>query len=345
MNKDKYRNAMEQLRLSEGFNYETAGKMKAELHGGQEAVLIRNQETVLPREQEEVLPRNQKVVLLKKPEVRRYFMRTAFAVAGAVIILTAGVYTVNRSGIFHSQSGITIEEIKLPTSEDGIKARMRPLFVYQGRIYIKYGTAIESSDGYTISETDMLNLRGDYLGTTTGGIDEWSGDKEYATNLISNIGESEVYTVKGYDSKYRLMIYTPYDGGFGCEIYDSFGGLTMNSGEDYFGLLNLKDHVVSYQWENLDSWNNGGAQKTEEQADGALNKFIKELYSSTPVERSIDTLIDETSVDSQKFLYLKTEDNLISAIRLLKDGFVYVDDIGFFRVNQTAFQDFYNSLQ
>jgi hypothetical protein len=313
MSREKYNSAIDQIKISENFHYETARKMKA--------------------------------TLPVKKAATKYIMRTAFALASAAIIITAGVYTVNHSDIGTSRPSITIAEVKLPTANGEIAARMRPLFVYQDKIYIRYSTAIASPDGYTVSEADMLNLRGDYLGTTTGGIDEWSGDDAYVADFSSNIGEAEVYTVKGYDSNYRLMVYTPYEGGFGCEIYDSFGGLTMDRGDDYFGLLGLKDNVVSYQWETMDSWNNGGTQKTEQQADDALNKFIKALYSSTPVERSIDTLIDEASVDGQKFLYLKTEDNLISSIRLLKNGYVYVDDIGFFQVNQAAFNDFYGTLQ
>jgi hypothetical protein len=313
MSREKYINAIDQIKISEDFNYETARKMKA--------------------------------ALPVKKEASRYIMRTAFALASAAVIITAGVYTVNHSGIGTSKPSITIAEVKLPTANGEIAARMRPLFVYQDKIYIRYSTEIASSDGYTVSESDMLKLRGDYLGTTTGGINEWSGDEAYIADFASNIGEAEVYTVKGYDSKYRLMVYTPYEGGFGCEIYDSFGGLTMDSGDDYFGLLGLKGNVVSYQWETMDSWNNGGTQKTEQQADDASSKFIKALYSSKPVERSIDALIDEASADGQKFLYLKTEDNLITSIRLLKDGYVYVDEIGFFQVNQADFNEFYDSLQ
>jgi hypothetical protein len=313
MSREKYMNAIDQIKISEDFNYETARKMK------------------------EALP--------VKKKASRYIMRTAFALASAAVIITAGVYTVDNSGIGTSKPSITIAEMKLPTKNGEIAARMRPLFVYKDKIYIRYSTAIASPDGYSVSEADMLNLRGEYLGTTTGGIDEWSGDESYIADFASNIGEAEVYTVKGYDSKYRLMVYTPYEGGFGCEIYDSFGGLTMDRGNDYFDLLKLKGNVVSYQWENLDSWNNGGTQKIEQQADDALNIFIKALYSSTPVERSIDTLIDEASANGQKFLYLKTEDNLISSIRLLKDGYVYVDDIGFFQVDKADFSEFYDSLQ
>ncbi|MDF2908045.1 MAG: hypothetical protein K0R34_3366 [Herbinix sp.] len=313
MSREKYNRAIDQIKISENFHSETARKMK------------------------EALP--------MKKETTKYIMRTAFALASAAVIITAGVYMVNQSGTWNSAPSITIAEMELPTANGEVAARMRPLFVYQNKIYIRYSTAIATADGYTVREEDMLKLRGDYLGTTTGGIDEWSGDDAYIADFASNIGDAEVYTVKGYDSKYRLMVYTPYEGGFGCEIYDSFGGLIMNSGDDYFSLLNLKGSVISYQWETMDSWNNGGTQKTEQQADDGVNKFIKALYESTPVERSIDTLIDEASADSQKFLYLKTEDNLITSIRLLQDGYVYVDEIGFFQVDQADFDEFYSSLQ
>ena len=313
MSKEKYTSAIDQLKISENFNEDTARKMKA--------------------------------VLNEKKSISRYAMRTAIALASAAVILTGGTFALNQSGIIDTNPGITIAQVKLPDANGEVNARMRPLFVYQNRVYIRYSTAIDSPDGYTVSEADMINLRGDFIGKTTGGIDEWSGKEDYVDDLTSNIGEAEVYTVKGYDSKYRLMVYTPYEGGFGCEIYDSFGCLTINSGDDYFGLLNLKGNVDSYQWESLDSWNNGGTQKQDQEADDALNKFIKALYSSTPVERSIDTLIDESSADGQKFLYLKTKDNLITPIRLLKDGYVYVDEIGFFQVDKAAFDEFYGLLQ
>jgi hypothetical protein len=311
MSIDKYRHAVDEIKISDRFYEETARKMK------------------------EALP-------MKK--TTNYIRRTAFAVAGAALIITAGAYTVKQIGLITSAPSVTVAEVQLPTAGGEIKARMRPLFVYQGRIYIRYSTAIASPDGYTVSEEDMLGLRGDYLGTTTGGIDEWSGSEDYIDDFASNIGEAEVYTVKGYDSKYRLMVYTPYEGGFGCEIYDSFGGLTMDSGDDYFDIIKLKDNVVSYQYESLDSWNNGGTQKVEQQADEALERFVKALYTSTPVERSIDMLIDESTADGQKFLYLKTKDNLITSLRLLKDGYVYIDDIGFFQVKKADFDAFYISL-
>jgi hypothetical protein len=55
-------------------------------------------------------------------------------------------------------------------------------------------------------------------------------------------------------------------------------------------------------------------------------------------------LIEDTSADSQKFLYLKTKDNLITTERLLEDGYVYVPQFVFFQVYKDGFDAFYASL-
>ncbi len=321
MNKDKYSQAMNGLKSSEDFNIRTARLMREARQG-----------------------REGSTMNIKK---------TAFAFAGAAVIITAGAFAITNSNLLqtgnnisdNSGSSITVPQVNLPNASTGVTARMIPLFVYQGKIYLRYNTAIATTDGYTVSEEDMLSLRGDYLGTTKSGINEFSGKEDYTEDFASNIGESEVYTVKGYDSKYRLMVYTKYEGGFGCEIYDSFGGLSLKNGADYFGLLNLKDNVASYEWENLDSWNNGGSGKTQATAEDIFNDFLDKLYDATPVEGSVDWLIENTESDSQKFLYLQTKDHLVTTLRLLKDGYVYAPEVGFFQVDKEAFDAFYASLQ
>jgi hypothetical protein len=319
MNKDKYSKAMDQLHTSEDFNVKTARLMKS----------------AIPDTKSKYLP----------------VKRMAIGFAGAAIILSAGVFALNYNHVFTAKEGvnrvntnpITVAKVELPSSTGNINARMMPLFVYQGRIYLQYNTMIEATDGI-VSEEDMLALRGDYLGKTKGSIDEWSKQDDYATEFASNIGESDVYTVKGYDSKYRLMVYMEYDGGFTCDIYDSFGGLTMDSGADFFDLLKLKENVTSYQWESYDSWNNGMGERVDASTDDVFNTFLDKLYDAVPVDESIDKLIEDSSYDSQKFLYLKTKDNLITTLRLLKDGYVYAPEVGFFQVDQAAFDAFYESM-
>jgi hypothetical protein len=190
----------------------------------------------------------------------------------------------------------------------------------------------------------MLNLRGDYLGGTIGTIDEWSKQDDYATEFASTIGESDVYTVKGYDSNHRLMVYSEYEDGFSCGIYDSFGGQVLNSGADYFDVLNLQDHIVSYQWESYNSWNNGIGNRTDAEIDDTFHQFIEGLYTSVPQGDMSSMFTENVDYDSQKFIYVKTDNNLITCLRLFKGGYVYAPEVGFFQVDQSVFDVFWNTL-
>jgi hypothetical protein len=195
-----------------------------------------------------------------------------------------------------------------------------------------------------IDKDTIKNLKGDYLGKTKGGIDEFSEKEAYQENFISNIGESEVYTVKGYDSNYRLMVYTEYSDGYDCQIYDSFGGLTVVAGSDYFDKLQIKENVTSITWESYDSWNNGLAINTDAKVDETFNNFINALYDSVPIGENSDMFTESTKNDSQKFIKITTKDNLTTTLRLFKNGFVYVNGVGFFEVDKDTFDAFYQSL-
>lgn len=331
MNKEDYTNSIDKLQISPDFKDKTTKLMKETLNNTKK----------------------------KNPMAKRLVL----TFASAAIIISTSAVALNYNNLFSpkegtsgnntddvkilnsADQGITVPLTELPNSTQGGKsARMMPLFVYQGKVYLHYSTAFVTTDGYTVSKEDMLNLRGDLLGKTIGSIDEWSKQADYAKEFASTIGEGDVYTVKGYDSKYRLMVYTEYPDSFSCEIYDSFGGLTINSGVDYFDLLKLQDNVVSYQWESYDSWNNGKSELSDAKTDSIFNDFIDELYASTPLDEATDLFSESTDYDSQKFIYLKTKDNLITSIRLFKEGYVYAPGVGFFQVDQTAFDAFWNTM-
>lgn len=323
MNKDNYIKSIDQLRISPDFEEKTAELMKA--------------------------------ALKDKTKKKQVTKRLVLTFACAAILVSASAFAMNYDHLFlskespnvnitdHSNQGITVAKIELPT-QDGKAARMRPLFVYQGKVYLHYNTAIDSIDGFTVNKDDMINLRGDYLGKTVGSLDEWSNQDDYATEFASTIGDSDVYTVKGYDSNYRLMVYTEYQGGFSCEIYDSFGGLTLTSGADFFGLMQLKDNITSYQWENYESWNNGKGELSEGANNDIFREFINKLYTSVPVSETTDMLTENTDYDSQKFIYLRTSDNLITSLRLFKDGYVYAPEVGYFQIDKNTFDAFWNMM-
>jgi hypothetical protein len=333
MNKNNYMKSMDQLKISEDFNEKTAIKMKA---------------------------------ALKEQPGKKYpnFKKYALSAASAAIIIAAGAAALNLTGnspetgnnVFTVENtantgtadakGVTVPLVEIPKSQNTkIQARMLPLFVYKGHIYVQSATTFQTPDGMTLNKDEVLSLRGDYLGKTKGSIDEWSTQADYATEFASTIGEGDVYTVKGYDSDHRLMVYYEYqDGGFGCDLYDSFGGMTLNSGADYFNLLNLKGNIASYKWESYTSWNNGMNEVNEANTDDVFNAFIDSLYTSVPIGENIDMLTENTDYDSQKFVDITTKDNLITSLRLFKGGYVYDTQVGFFKVDEKAFNAFYDSL-
>lgn len=333
MNKNNYVKSMDQLNISEDFNEKTAKKMKAAL----------NQKT------------EKKYPALKKLALTAASMAVIIAAGTAAVNLANGVSPESNNGILSVESttstdsaktqGITVPLIEIPSQNAAVKTRMLPLFVYKGNIYIQSATTFATPDGMTLNKDEVLNLRGDFLGKTTGSINEWSSQDDYAKEFASTIGEGDVYTVKGYDSDHRLMVYYEYqDGGFGCELYDSFGGMTLNSGADYFNLLNLKDNIASYQWESFTSWNNGMNEVTAADTDDAFYTFLDSLYTSVPIGENIDMLTENTDYDSQKFVDIKTKDNLVTSLRLFKGGYVYDTQVGFFKADDTAFNAFWDTM-
>lgn len=333
MNRNNYVKALDQLNISEDFNEKTAKKMKAALNQKDE----------------------KKYPALKKLALTAASMAVIIAAGTAAVNMANGVSPKSNNGILSVENttstdsaktqGITVPLVEIPSQNAEIKARMLPLFVYKGHIYIQSATTFATPDGMTLNKDEVLNLRGDFLGKTTGSINEWSSQDDYAKEFASTIGEGDVYTVKGYDSNHRLMVYYEYEGGgFGCELYDSFGGMTLNSGADYFNLLNLKDTVASYQWESFNSWNNGMNEVKAGNTDDAFYAFLDSLYNSVPIGENMDMLVENTDYDSQKFIDIKTKDNLITSLRLFKGGYVYDTQVGFFKVDDKAFNAFWDTM-
>ncbi|QSF43822.1 hypothetical protein [Paenibacillus tianjinensis] len=236
-----------------------------------------------------------------------------------------------------SAGSVVIPKLKLPDSSSGVKASMIALVVYKGNIYTQSATSIEAADAAA--------LRGDRLGRTTGGIDEWSGKEEY-TELSSNIGETDIYTVKGYDSGFLIMSYSEIDGQVFAELYEHTNGITVNSGDDLIGMLNLEGRIASAQWESFDSWNNGLQQYSPLSGSEALDGFLSALLAAKPL--AAEPLIAQGIYDSEdrKVIYLELQDKTQVQLVLFGQGLVrYGDAPVFFEVESGAFQTLWNSME
>lgn len=238
--------------------------------------------------------------------------------------------------VTNTSDSVVIPKLELPDQNSGVKASMVPLVVYQGNIYTQAATRIDAADAAA--------LRGDKLGRTTGGINELSGKDKY-TELASNIGETDIYAVKGYDSDFRIMSYTEIDGQVYAELFEHTNGITVSSGADLLGKLNLQDRIASAEWQSFESWNNGLQQYEPLANDESLASFLTALQDAKPL--AAEPLIDQGIYDDEnrKVLYLKLEDNTQVELTLFGKGLVrYGNDPVFFEVESDAFQTLWKSM-
>ncbi|WP_408892133.1 hypothetical protein [Paenibacillus taichungensis] len=231
---------------------------------------------------------------------------------------------------------VVIPKMELPDSKNGVKAAMLQLVVYQGNVYTQSATSLDGADA--------LALRGEKLGTTTGGIHELSDKNEY-TELASNIGEADIYAVNGYDTNFRIMSYTEIDGKGYAQLFDQSNGITIGSGKDLIGKLHLEGNVASAQWETFASWNNGLQQMQLLAADKSLNNFISALYAAKPITTSPELEERLYGQEDRKIIYLTLEDKTNVQLVLFGEGLVRYGNVPvFFEIEKGSFQAFWNNL-
>lgn len=232
---------------------------------------------------------------------------------------------------------IVIPKMELSDSQGkGAMADMMQLVVYGGNVYTQSPTLLDS--------TNALSLRGDKLGTTTGGINELSGQDKY-TEFASNIGEADIYAVNGYDKDFRIMSYTEIDGQVYAQLFDKNNGITIGTGADLIGKLHLEGNIASAQWETFDSWNNGKQQLQTLAADEALDSFISSLNAAKPIATSPELEENLYGKEDRKIIYLTLKDKTQVPLVLFGEGLVRYGNVpAFLEVEKGAFQSFWNSL-
>ncbi|WP_315371532.1 hypothetical protein [Paenibacillus xylanexedens] len=233
---------------------------------------------------------------------------------------------------------IVIPKMELPSSQGkGAMADMMQLVVYGGSVYTQSPTLLEGANA--------LSLRGDKLGTTTGGIDELSGQDKY-TELASNIGEADIYAVNGYDKDFRIMSYTEIDGQVYAQLFDKNNGITIGTGADLIGKLHIGGNIASAQWETFNSWNNGLQQLQPLAADEALDSFISSLNAAKPIATSPELEENLYGKEDRKIIYLTLEDKTqVPLVLFGEEALVRYGNVpAFLEVEKGAFQSFWDSL-
>lgn len=240
-----------------------------------------------------------------------------------------------------TETGVYIPAIDLP-EEDALSDMMK-LVVYQGRIYTEYG--------YNEYDEDVMDLIGEYVGEATGSLDEWSTKTDYENELAGTFS-GPIYTVKGYDSAFRLCNVISYSDEQGhskkaVSFFENLNGITLENGADLFEKrLQIRGHVKELFYESYDDWNSGSRElilldMTANQK--SWDTFLDELYSGTFIE--IDNVNDIGLYDSERQadLFINKDDGTTVVLRLFEGGYVGYRPLGgcFIKMPGEAFDAIY----
>ena len=261
----------------------------------------------------------------------------------ATLLISVGTFALINYVVFDSTKGnqqahvvnesgdVKIPAIQLP--KDTSNADMIGLIVYKGKIYTETSTEINAVEAKAIIS--------DKLGTTKGGIDEWSKRIAYNIEFASTIGKIDVYSVRGYDQDFRIMVYQEQSDNQYAAFYENLNGITISSGEDVFGKLNIVGNVSSAQWRAFDDWYNDIDNYKPISDMAGLNTFLKELNKTKPLLREQNS----DPISEYRELTLNLNDGTKVKLTLLNDGSIYYGftDV-YFQMNESVFLEIWNQL-
>lgn len=200
---------------------------------------------------------------------------------------------------------------------DGMEMDMLGFFIYQGRVYVQYRVV-----RYDLRVPD--DAVGEYLGTATGMIDEWTKADGYVDYAGSVSGD--FYAVEGFDPAFMLCM--KQDDG-GAIYYINDNGLTLNTGADLFeARLNVPGNIKSAAYQTRESWNYS-AETPSRMSDAEVEQtaaFVDALCASPfmyiediPLENVNSNVYDEKEI---YHLYIHLENGFTVHLRLFAGGYV-----------------------
>ncbi|MBQ8558919.1 MAG: hypothetical protein IJ439_02915 [Tyzzerella sp.] len=220
----------------------------------------------------------------------------------------------NDSGISVSEDGVTIPKMDVTLSlPNGAAADMVAFFIYQGRCYVQ--------DGVYDVKDDFV---GEYLGTATGMINEWT-PKEGYVELAGSVS-GDFYSVNGYDPSFMLCM-KGYENTVSTFVNDN--GITLKYGSDLFeDRLHMTNHYTSVEYLTREDWYESRREPIllDEEYAEIVNVFVDALNASEfMILDDIPLAEGETNVYDDKeiyHLYFNMENGMTVHLRLFEGGYV-----------------------
>jgi len=220
--------------------------------------------------------------------------------------------------VTESLTGIEIPkwEVTLGKTDDNVEVDMIAFFIYEGRCYVQ-------SEYYQ----EGFSLVGDYVGTSTGLIEEWTKEDGYVDYAGSIAGE--FYEVKGYDPEFMLCM--KYGNG-AVETFIHNNGIVLGKGSDLMeDRLRLRDNFEKVTFKTQKEWNEELREEKNhvlpEEYDTLMNRFIESFCSDDFVYIS-DTPLDVNGASryhenmDNYHLTFHTKDGMRFDFVLYEDGYV-----------------------
>ncbi|WP_130806198.1 hypothetical protein [Senegalia massiliensis] len=279
---------------------------------------------------------------------KNYKFKNISLVAGVIVLI--GVISIynnwNQNNNIPKQGELIVNEdgsIKIPKiqlSDDLSHADMIGLIVYNGKIYTQTTTEIKSENA--------KKILGEMLGTTKGNIDEWSNQNAYDEEFASTIGETDVYSVKGYDEEFRIMTYKETEGKSYAEFYESLNGITVHDGEDIFGKLKMSENVLNAKYRIFSDWDNSIDNYHSISNMDAVNSFIEYLNNAKPLlrESNSDPIRNSRNNEEYRNLIIELNDGSKVNLTLIKGGYIYYGYMNiYFKMNENEFLKIWNEIK
>lgn len=213
-------------------------------------------------------------------------------------------------GINVSEDGVTIPRMEVSLSANSA-ADMIAFFIYQGRCYVQYEWIY-----------DDVDIIGEYLGTATGLIDEWTPKEGYVE--LAGSARGDFYAVKGYDPAFMLCMKDP-TGAVSTYICDN--GITLKYGSElYEDRLHLSGNIESVEYESRASWYfSQGERYHMSGINHAVLDFIAGMDAAQFVPSdSVPLGEGQTHIEDTELyhMYFQMNDGTTVHLRLHENGYV-----------------------
>ncbi len=203
---------------------------------------------------------------------------------------------------------------KLATSD------MVEQIIYQGRVYLSAGLSLESG-------VDVESLLGQKIGRvsaqlTEGDTAKWQRNTQGTSQIIGNIGESDLYAVRGYNPSFLLAQYATKHGSPSFHFYQSTDLLADQKGVAMLSALNLEQTLQTLR--RLDR-----TAADLDVKDHVVQTFLQALRDASPATETRTMLrarwnVTDIRKREQDIMYLgmQLSDGMLVHVYLYREGYL-----------------------